>query len=173
MTLRWQTMGLAREYRLFQEKQIVGILKNNFWSQKGYGELRGFLMRFDGKLFGGPKTTILDIEGVKKLGHIEFKQIPRSASIHFEGQRYEWRYTDSGVKGSWVIKSDDDQANYEVESSAGTEGRITDPFLPPVVLLSGLYIHGYFLKKKVMAFFVGVLGGVLLGYALLLGYTLL
>lgn len=173
MILRWQTMGLAREYRLFHEKQIVGILKNNFWNRKGYGELRGFFMRFEGKLFGEQKTNILDIEGKDELGHIEFKRSPRSASIQYNGQRYEWCYADSGTKGSWMIRGEDDQTSYEAEGSAGTTGMITDPYLPPVVLLSGLFIHGYFLKKKVIAFIGGILAGAMLGYALLLGFTLL
>jgi len=121
----------------------------------------------------GAKNNILDIEGKKELGYIEFKRFPRSASIQYDGQHYEWCYANSGAKGSWVIRSEDDQASYEVDGSAGTAGMITDPYLPPVVLLSGLYVHGYFLKKKVMAFLGGILAGVMLGYALLLGYTLL
>ncbi|MBU1821322.1 MAG: hypothetical protein KKG00_07395 [Bacteroidetes bacterium] len=161
MTIRWQTLGIGREYRLFREKQIVGILKNNFWNRKGYGELHGFLMRFEKEKTGKGPTQILDIEGEKVLGTIDFGFFPSSAVIHHEGQRYQWKYPSKRYRGSWLVSGQEEEANYEATGFISSAGTITDTYLHPVVIMAGLYVQGYFIKRSflvVMAvFLVGLL----------------
>lgn len=148
MNLRWQTLGIGREYRLFQEKQIVGILKNDFWNRKGYGELHGFLMRFEKQGTEKKTVQILDIEGEKVLGTINLRFFSRSAVIHHEGQRYKWRYPGEKRRGSWLVTGADEEASYRATGFISSAGTITDTYLHPIVLLAGFYVQGYFLKRS-------------------------
>lgn len=147
MTIRWQAMGVGREYRLFQEKQIVGILKNNIWNRKAYGELRGYLMRFEMQGYGQRKARILDIEGQRVLGSIEFRFFPRKAVIHYEEERYEWLNSEKDSGKGWSVSGDTERTDYQSADASASNGTITDAYLHPVVLMAGLFVQGYFLKR--------------------------
>ena len=161
-------LGLAREYRLFNGKQIIGILKNDFWNRKAYGEFKGFLVRFESQGFGKKEARILDIEGEKVLGSIEFKTSPRAAVIAYEGENFDWSILKEKPRGSWMVGNEVEESQYLAEDTMGSKGTITDAYLPPVVLLAGLYIRGYFLKKWILTlaalFLVGVVAGFAVGY---------
>ncbi len=148
MTLRWQTLGIAREYRLFLDKQIIGILKNDFWNRKAYGELRGFLTRFEKQGVGKKRARILDIEGEQELGSIDFSFFPNSAIIQYEGERYQWSYLNNKSSGQWIIRSEDEKTDFVATGFISSEGTIADTYLHPVILLAGLYVQGYFLKRS-------------------------
>lgn len=164
MDISWKMLGLAREYRLFNGKQIVGLLKNNFWNRKAYGELHGFLVRFEHEGFGKKAARILDIEGEKVLGTLDFASSPRSVSITYQEERFAWNLNKEHSKGSWSIVGAEETAAYRAEDDSGSQGSIKDAYLPPVVLLAGFYVHGYFFKKKLLTFAAGILGGILLYY---------
>jgi hypothetical protein len=150
MTIRWQTIGIAREYRLFQEKQIVGLLKNNFWNRQAYGELRGHLMRIVVHRYGKRHARILDIEGQQLLGTIEFHFSPRSATIYHDNQRYHWTRADKKTPSGWSIYLEAEKTEYDSADFLSTEGTITTPYLHPVVMLTGLFVQGYFLKRRML-----------------------
>ncbi len=160
-------LGLAREYRLFNGKQIIGILKNDFWNRKAYGEFKGFLVRFESAGFGKKEARILDIEGVKVLGNIEFKTSPRAASVTYEGENFGWNTLKEKPRGSWTVGNEEEESRYLAEGSVGSRGKITDAYLPPVVLLAGLYVRGYFLKKQILIltglFLAGLIAGLFIG----------
>lgn len=160
-------LGLAREYRLFNGKQIIGILKNDFWNRKAYGEFKGFLVRFEHIGFGKKQARILDIEGKKVLGMIEFKTSPRAASITYEGENFAWNTLKEKPRGSWMVGNEEEESQYLAEGFMGGQGKITDAYLPPVVLLTGLYIRGYFLKRWILSlvglFLAGLVAGLLMG----------
>ena len=160
-------LGLAREYRLFNGKQIIGILKNDFWNRKAYGEFKGFLVRFEQEGFGKKQVRILDIEGEKILGSIEFKTSSRAATIAYEGENFFWNTLKEKPRGSWVVGNEEEKSRYLAESSMGSQGKITDAYLPPIVLLAGLYIRGYYLKRWILnlagLFSAGLIGGLIMG----------
>lgn len=157
-------LGLAREYRLFNGKQIIGILKNDFWNRKAYGEFKGFLVRFESVGFGKKQAKILDIEGEKALGNIEFKTSPRAATIEYEGEIFEWSTLKEKASGSWTVGNEEEESCYLAEDSMGSQGKITDAYLPSVVMLAGLFIQGYFFKRKIQGFASGLLIGILIIY---------
>lgn len=165
MTIRWQAMGVGREYRLFQEKQIIGILKNNFWNRKGYGELRGHLMRFEMQGYGQRKARILDIEGHRVLGSIEFRFFPRKAVIQYEEERYEWHNSEKKSSKGWSVTGDTERTDYQSADGSASNGTITDAYLHPIVLMAGLFVQGYFLKRLFLVSVAGlafILGAIFL-----------
>ncbi len=157
-------LGLASEYRLFNGKQIVGLLKNNFLNRKAYGELHGFLVRFEKKGFGNKTARILDIEGEKVLGTLNFGSSPRSVAMDYEGERFAWSLSQKKPRGSWSVVGTEETAEYRAEDGTGSKGSIKDAYLPPVVLLAGFYAHGYFFKRRILTFAGGILAGILLYY---------
>lgn len=160
-------LGLGREYRLFNGKQIIGILKNDFWNRKAYGEFKGFLVRFEHEGFGKKHARILDIEGEKVLGNIKFSTSPRAATIAYEGENFDWNPLYKKPRGSWVVRNEEEESQYLAEGSMGSLGKITDAYLPPIVLLAGLYVRGYFLKKWILTlvglFLAGLIAGLFIG----------
>ena len=159
-------LGLAREYRLFIGKQIVGLLKNNLWNSQGYGEFKGHLMRFEKDSQRRHGARILDIEGEKVLGTIEFGLFPRAATIRHDGETYTWRSLKSNAKGSWAVGHAEEETQYLAAGRMGTQGTISEGYLPPIVTMAGLYIHGYFFKKTLLSVLIGFGLGALVGYLL-------
>ncbi len=160
-------LGLGREYRLFNGKQIIGILKNDFWNRKAYGEFKGFLVRFEQEGFGKKQARILDIEGEKVLGTVRFKTSPRAASITYEDENFDWNTLNKKSRSSWVVRNEEEESQYLAEGFMGSRGKITDAYLPPIVLLAGLYVRGYFLKKRILTlaglFLAGLIAGLFIG----------
>ncbi|TDB69032.1 hypothetical protein [Arundinibacter roseus] len=150
MSVRWQMLGTAQEYRLFNEKQLMGILKNNFWNRKAYSEFKGFLVRFEHSGIGKKKARILDIEGTQELGTIDFSFFPESAIIQYEAQQHTWRLVKTGRQKKWIVQSEEEQADYLANDRVGSTGQISDSYLPPVVVVAGLYIHGFFFKQRLL-----------------------
>jgi len=157
-------LGLAREYRLFNGKQIVGLLKTNIWNSQAYGEFRGFLMRFEKDSKRRYYASILDIAGEQTLGTIEFGLFPRTAIIRHEGAIYTWKPLKKPTRGSWVVGNPEEESQYRASGRIGSSGTISEAYLPPIVLMAGLYIHGYFFRITLLSVIVGFILGVLLGY---------
>ena len=157
-------LGLAREYRLFSGGEIVGLLKNSAWSGKAYGEFTGHLMRFEKDSKRRHWASILDIEGEQVQGTIEFGLFPRTATIRHEGEIYTWRSLKKKGPGSWAVGNAGEENQYQASGWTGSQGTITEGYLPAVVTMAGLYIHGYFFKNTLLSLLVGFCLGVLLGY---------
>lgn len=157
-------LGLAREYRLFNGKQIVGLLKNSVWTSHAYGEFKGHLMRFEKDSKRRHWASILDIEGEQVQGTIEFGLFPRTATIRHEGEIYTWRSLKKKGRGSWLIGNAEEESEYQASGWIGSQGTITEGYLPAVVTMAGLYIHGYFFRRTLLSILIGFVVGVLLGY---------
>lgn len=157
-------LGLAREYRLFNDKQIVGLLKNNVWNRKAYGEFKGYLMRFEKDSKRRHWANILDIEGEQVLATIEFGLFPRTATIRHDGETYTWQSLKKNAKGSWMVGNAEEESQYHASGRMGTRGSITESYLPPIVLMAGLYIHGYFFRRFLLSLLVGFVLGALMAY---------
>lgn len=164
MNLSWKMLGLAREYRLFNEKQIVGLLKNNVWTSQAYGEFKGHLMRFEKDSKRRHWVSILEIEGEQVLGTIEFGLFPRTATIRHEGETYTWRSLKKKGKSSWAVGNAEEENQYQASGWIGSQGIIAEGYLPAVVTMAGLYIHGYFFRRTLLSILIGFALGVLLGY---------
>jgi len=145
MTLQWTSTMSGKETRIFRGKLIAGLLKRSLWKDDAYGELNGYLVRFKTTGFWKRKTQILDIDGIRELGHIEYSSWKTSALITFEEKSYEWNF-DSWTRKNWKIKSGEDQAIYSKTSVWKNKGDIEVDNISPVVILAGLFIYGYFLK---------------------------
>lgn len=155
-------LGLVREYRLLNGKQIVGLLKNSVWTGKAYGEFKGHLMRFEKDT--ARRINILDIEGRDIVGTIEFSLFPRAATIRHEGEVYTWQYLKKKGKGSWLVGNTDEECRYQPSGMLAATGAISESYVPPIVLMAGLYIHSYFFRSTLLSIVVGFLLGLVLGY---------
>jgi hypothetical protein len=164
MDITWKMLGLAREYRLFNGKQIVGLLKNNLWNSQAYGEFKGHLARFEKDPRRRHHANILEIEGEKVLGSIELGLFSRTATIWYEGETYTWKSLPKNTPGSWVVGNAEEESQYLASGRIGSTGTISEAYLPPIVLLAGLYIHGYFFQRVLLSIAVGFVVGVLAGY---------
>ncbi|MBB5284734.1 hypothetical protein HNQ92_002882 [Rhabdobacter roseus] len=155
MNVRWQSFGLDQEYRLLREKLIVGLLKKNFFNNNAYGEYHGYLLRFEASGWGKRTVRILDIEGKKVLGTIAFRYFPYAASIRYEDETYQWQYQ-PWSQSRWTVTQADEVATYEAGRgwTRGGTGTIDYEYLPPAVVLSGLYVRSYFRRRLWLAIIV-------------------
>lgn len=145
MTLQWKSSMNGREIRVFRGKLIAGLLKRSFWKDDAYGELNGHMMRFKTKGFWKRTTRILNIDGTKELGHITFNTWKSTAVITYENQTYVWRF-DSWMRKKWKLGSGVDFVHYVKTSSWKNEGDIETENISPALVLTGLFIYGYFWK---------------------------
>lgn len=145
MTLQWASTISGNETRIFRGKLIVGLLKRSTWKDDAYGELNGYMVRFKTKGFWKRSTKILDIEGTKELGHIEYHSWKSTAVITYEDKSYEWAF-DSWTRKTWKINNGEDQAIYSKTSFWKNKGDIEVENISPAIILSGLFVYGYFQK---------------------------
>lgn len=150
MTLQWTSTMIGKETRIFRGKLIVGLLKRSLWKDDAYGELDGYMVRFKTTGFWKRKTAILDIEGVKQLGHIEYNFWKTSAVITYEERFCSWTF-DSWMRKSWKIVGGQDQAIYSKPSVWKNKGDIEVDNMSPVMILAGLFVYGYFQKAAAAA----------------------
>lgn len=155
-------LGLVREYRLFNGKQIVGLLKNSVWTGKAYGEFKGHLMRFEKDT--ARRINILDIEGREIVGTIEFSLFPRTATIKHEGEVYTWKSLGTASRGSWHVGNTDEECRYHPSGMLAATGTISESYVPPIVLMAGLYTHSYFFRTTLLSIVAGFLLGLVVGY---------
>lgn len=109
MALTWKTSFSGKECRIFRDKLIVGILKTSIWKGDAYGELNGYMLLFKPLGFWKRSTQILDIEGKKVLGKIEYNWWKSSAVITYEEVTYEWKYL-SWNRKRWDVKGPEESA---------------------------------------------------------------
>ena len=145
MTLQWTSTMSGKETRIFRGKLIAGLLKRSLWKEDAYGELNGHMMQFKTTGFWKRKTQILDIEGTRELGFIEYNSWKTSAVITYEDKSYEWTF-DSWMRKNWKIKSGEDQAVYSKISTWKNKGNIEVENISPAIVLAGLFVYGYFQK---------------------------
>ncbi|WP_159475298.1 hypothetical protein [Dyadobacter sp. 3J3] len=145
MILQWKSSLSGKETRIFRGKVIAGLLKKSIWKDDGYGELNGHMLRFETKGFLHRTTRILDIEGKVELGKIEYKTWKSTAVVTFESESYEWKF-DSWVRKKWQISNGANSAVFSKTSLWKSEGEIETEDISPAMILTGLFIYGYFWK---------------------------
>jgi hypothetical protein len=143
MTVSWKKNVWTREYRIFRDKLIVGLLKGSTLNRQAYGEFNGAMLRFRNKGFGNSQTSIYDIEGTREVGQIHYNIWKSSARISFEGKTYEWKY-ESWRRNKWRISDSHDCAQFNVTGIWQKEGTIDIGNLPQAVVLIGLFIGNHF-----------------------------
>jgi hypothetical protein len=145
MTLQWKSSMNGQEIRIFRGKLIAGLLKRSFWKDNAYGELNGHMVRFKTKGFWKPTTQILDIEGKQELGQIVFNTWKSTAAIRYQDQTYHWEF-DSWTRKKWTLRTGEDFVQYVKTSSWKNEGDIEIEEISPALILTGLFVYGYFWK---------------------------
>ncbi|MBE9465865.1 hypothetical protein ACFP1I_25505 [Dyadobacter subterraneus] len=145
MTLQWKSSLSGKETRIFRGKVIAGLLKKGVWKEDGYGELNGYMLKFETKGFLNRVTTILDIEGKTELGMIEYKTWKSTAVITFENKTYAWNF-DSWMRKKWQVGNETSVAVFSKTSLWKNEGEIEVENISPAVVLAGLFVYSYFWK---------------------------
>lgn len=145
MTLQWKSSMSGNEIRILRGKLISGLLKRSSWKNEGYGELNGFMVRFKTKGFWKPVTQILDIEGEKELGSIQYNSWKGSATITYDNKTYSWKF-DSLMRESWQIGHEDDFVKFSKPNIWQNKGNLEMENISPAVVLAGLFVYGYFWK---------------------------
>lgn len=143
--LSWKSNFTETECRIFRGKVIAGILKTTLWKYDGRGELDGYMLRFRTKGFFQRKTQILDIEGEKVLGDIDYNLLGSSAWITYDEIRYKWRF-ESWVRRKWVVGNSEFEARFEPIGFWRREGRVINEDIPPPVILASFFVQAYFRK---------------------------
>ena len=144
MSITWKSKGMRKEYRIFRDKIIVGILKKEAWKRKAYGEYNGAMLQFSPKGFWNTGTIISDIEGNKQLGSIEYGGWKSTATVTFQDQNFEWKYTSGWKRNEWTISGGNNFATYKVTSIWKGEGAIETEGVSAALVLIGLFIHDHF-----------------------------
>ena len=150
MALTWKTSFSGKEYRIFRGKLIVGILKTSMWKEDAYGELNGYMLLFKPLGFWKKTTQILDIEGKRELGKIEYNWWKSSAVITYEEVLYEWKYQ-SWSRKSWDVKGPEESAGFSLSGFWRNEGNIEYEDMPGAIILAALYVQSYFSKVAAAA----------------------
>jgi len=143
--LSWKSNFTETECRIFRGKVIAGILKTTLWKYDGRGELDGHMLTFRSKGFFQSHTEILDIEGQRVLGGIDYNLFGSKASITFEGMRYEWRL-ESWLRGKWVVANGESEARFESAGFWKREGNVSNDNIPPPVILASFFVQSFFHK---------------------------
>jgi len=150
MKLQWTSTMSGNETRIFRGKLIVGLLKRSTWKDDAHGELNGYMVRFKTTGFWNRSTKILDIEGTRELGHIEYNSWKSTAVITYEDQSYEWAF-DSWKRNTWKIKNLENQVSYSRISIWKNKGDIEVENISPAITLTGLFVYTYFQKMAAAA----------------------
>lgn len=139
--LRWKFRGLVgSEVAVFQDKLLIGMLKNSVWSSRSYGEIRGRLLRFERKRRYSGTFIIKDIEGVGERGRIDFRWFRRKIAVELDGKHYTWERM-HWFGNSFSIVSDEGES-LEVRGGTiwGRSGSLHLGYIDPALVLVGFYI---------------------------------
>lgn len=127
---------------------MIGMLKKSFWSNDGYGEVRGRMLRFEKKSFFSDRFLIKDIEGVRERGWIQLRWLRGYADIVLDGQKYTWKRLNWWSNSFRILSSEGDELTSKSDRWLGTRGTLHFDYIDPAVLLVGLYIMGVIRKRR-------------------------
>jgi hypothetical protein len=147
MTLSWKSNLSGTEYRIFRGKVIAGLLKTSNWKNEAYGELNGYLLRFKTKGLLQKRAEILSIEGDRILGNIEFHLLKSTATIHYDGISYEWKFR-PWSRRKWFVANNGTHSEFRLTGFWQKSGEVESDDVPAAILLASLYTFIYFQKTS-------------------------
>jgi hypothetical protein len=145
-TLTWKKRIFKNVYEIYSEDSLVGNLKENVWSQSADAELNGEEYHFRTKGF-----FILKKNTDNMIGKITYNSGMTKAKIEYPGGVYSWSY-DNFWSTKWSLQNSEGPVIWYHRSSS--EGIIKTEGLNNLLLLTGLYIHNYFLQATLVLMMV-------------------
>ncbi|MBD3276107.1 MAG: hypothetical protein GF372_12395 [Candidatus Marinimicrobia bacterium] len=137
---RWKKKFFSRSYKIYSGNQILGKLESRFFSRLSRAKLKGqkYLFRTKGLL--RQTTTIYNGSENSRLGTIKYTLWSASADINLAEKEYRWMYNNFRYTMWSITGSDGVNIKY---SRSFTKGQIQGNTDDPVLLFTGLFIHGY------------------------------
>lgn len=140
--MKWRLKGISgSEAVILRDRQLVGLLKASAWSSSAYGELRGWMLRFDRKGFGSRIILIRNIEGDTERGRIRMSVSGRRAEILLDGRNYNWEKT-GWLNGDSLVKDEEGEiVRITGDRFLARSGSLQFEYNDPAIFLVGLYLE--------------------------------
>jgi len=141
--LKWKKGFFSDTYNIFDNNKQIGFIKNKFFSQKSIAEINGETYEFQARGFFNQETDIIDTSINRVIGKIKYSTWGNKAFIEVNNEISTWEN-----KNIWNTKwavSDSKGLNILYNGSF-SDGQIEANEDSPIKLLSGLYVHNYYLQ---------------------------
>lgn len=142
--MKWKSNFFSSSYKIFKDEQQIGNLKERVFRNTANGELNDAVLEFRKKGFFKPKTEIFDQETKEKVGQIQYDGWGAKANFELNGEQYSFKYTNIW-NTQWIVYDENGESMIHYKSrtfSGHIETDETDDFL----LLTGLYVHNYYVQ---------------------------
>lgn len=141
LKLRWKKSPLSDLYRIYDNGEQIGKLKNRTFSQTAVGDLHGREYTFRTKGFFKQHTEIIDSSESRVIGEIRYNSWMTKANITSDNKTINWKY-DNLWNTRWsIFNSEGIKIQY---SGSSTNGHIDSNTDDSMLLLSGLYVTNYY-----------------------------
>jgi len=140
--LNW-TKELFSDYRIFDNDKQIGFIKKKPFSQKSTAEINGEKYEFQERGFFSQETDIVDISENKIIGKIKYNFWRSKTFIEVNNENFTCESKNFwGTKWS-IYNSKGTNILYH---SSFTKGKIDTNEDDAVKILSGFYLHTYYIR---------------------------
>jgi len=149
--LNWKKGLFKNSYEIYSDSTHVGYLKEKSWAQTSTGELNGEKFHFRIKGFFNKEALVFSSESNTPVGKISYNCWMTRTKIEYGGKVYNWKYNNIW-NTSWKL--------YNVEglelkyNCSATNGRIESDLENNFLILSGLYVHNYYVQTTLVTMIV-------------------
>ncbi|WP_234736192.1 hypothetical protein [Tellurirhabdus bombi] len=157
--LHWVKEAFSREVVLMEGERVVGKMFREVLARDVHAYLNNVQLHFDVEGFLLHKVTLYQhINGEKHaIGHIEFDWDKTAELQLATGEKYLWQ-RQNFLMHEWSIISENDQQeiihydrNRAYLSDEGDIELLTSSPNAEVLILSGLFVRNYFLRRRKIA----------------------
>lgn len=153
-SLKWTKGVFSNLYKIYDNGDFIGDLKERSFSQSAKGSIRGkdYLFRTHG--FFNPVTEIVDSTSKKIVGKIQYNSWRSKATVTLNGKTINWKY-DNVWNTKWSLSDSDD--TIVKFNSATTQGHIEARLDDELLVLTGLFIKNYYMQMAFFVIFIAVI----------------
>jgi len=144
----WEKGFFSSRYRLLNAaKEQHGQFHQPTFEPYSLGSWDDTDLKFKKKGFFSSESDIIDLKKEKVIGTIRFNGWGNKAKISLDQKKYSWKY-DNFWGTKWSISENEDVLfRYESSFSNGEIESVSDD---KVLLLSGIYVHNYYLAIMIV-----------------------
>ncbi len=152
--LTWKKGVFSNLYKIYDNGNLIGNLKDSSFSQSAKGSIRGRGYFFRTHGFFNPVTDIVDSTTNKTVGKIQYNSWRSKATITLNGETINWKY-DNVWNTQWSL-SDSDGTAMKFNSST-TRGQIDVRLDNDLLVLTGLFVKNYYIQMAFVVIFIAVI----------------
>ncbi len=142
--MKWKSNFFSSNYRIFEDEQEIGYLKEKTFRNTAKAQLRDTGLKFRKKGFFKDETEIFDLASDEKRGQILYNGWGSKASFMLNGQNYTLKYTNIW-NTKWTVYDESGEAIINYNSSTFS-GKIETDETDEALLLTGLFVHNYYVQ---------------------------